>query len=222
MLLALFPPTIFNKRIVTSVRNFFTDFNVFLTTYNLTPQPLEKITETIEEFKKYYWESDDFQITVTEFYPDKAIKQIAVFMKDIPSYTGPTKSIRYGNHYTMVIHRNYPSQVGLIKVYFKENHWHPRFNGHSSSPCMTPTGEVDRLLMDMPFFLMYEPNRVKPQGSDNGVNHTAMDWYRSTGMDNVHKQLLMSWMKKREQKYNKTVNENTGLAKKKNGLVILD
>lgn len=143
-------------------------------------------------------------------------------MKDIPSYTGPTKTIRYGNNYTINIHRNYPSQVGLLKVMFKETHWHPRFSGHSSSPCMTPTGEVDRILMDMPFFLMYEPNRVKPQGSDDGVNHTAMSWYKQTGMDQVYQQLLLTWMKKREQKYNRTFTGFPTGSKTKKGLVLLD
>ncbi len=219
---ALFPPSIFNKRIVTSVRNFFSDFDVFLKTYNLTPQPLESITESIEEFKSYSWESDDFQIKVTDFFQDGAIKQISVFMKDIPSLIGPNRAIRYGNNYTLVIHRSYPSQVGLIKVYFKESHWHPRFSGHSSTPCMTPTGEVDRLLMDIPFFLMYEPNRVKPQGSDDGVNHSAMAWYKNLGMDKVHKELLLDWMQKREQKYNKTVNALPNSSRKGKGLLILD
>ena len=183
---------------------------------------MDSITETIEDFKKYYWESDDFQISVTNFFQDKAIKQISVFMKDIPSFINASKSIRFGNHYFLSIHRAYPSQVGLIKLYFKEPHWHPRFSGHSSAPCMTPTGEVDRLLMDIPFFLMYEPNRVKPQGSDQGVNHTAMDWYIKTGMNQVHNELLLSWMQKREEKYNKTITELPNSNKKRNGLAILD
>lgn len=219
---ALFPPSIFNKRIVTSVRNFFTDFDVLLKTYSLTPQPLQSVNEKIEEFKHYSWESDDFFINVTDFFQDGAIKQLSIFMKDIPSYSGPSKSIRYGNSYTLIIHRSYPSQVGLIKVYFKETHWHPRFSGHSSSPCMTPTGEVDRLLMDIPFFLMYEPNRVKPQGSDNGVNHQAMSWYQNTGMNKVHQELLLAWMKKRELKYNKNITTIPLSSKKSKGLVLLD
>ena len=218
--ITLFPPSIFNRRIVTSVRNFFTDFEALCKTYKLTPCP---VTESIEEYKKYSWVSDDFEIKVTNFFKDGAIKDIHVLMKDIPSYTGLNlnKTIRYGNSYTLSLHRNYPGQVGLIQLFFHEAHWHPRFSGHSSKPCMTPTGEVDRLLMDIPFFLMYEPNRVKPQGSDNGVNHQAMMWYQNTGMDKVHKELLLKWFQKREQKYNKSISSLSD-ASSKGKMLILD
>ena len=120
------------------------------------------------------------------------------------------------------MHRSYPSQVGLIKVYFNEPHWHPRFSGRSSTACMTPTGEVDRLLIDIPFFLMYEPNRVKPPQSDNGVNHLAMDWYLKTGMDTVYKEMLLTWFKKRESRYNKVYSEFGIAPKKTSKMVILD
>lgn len=213
----LFPPSIFNKRIVTSVRNFFADFDVFLKTYDLTPC---KVTEDITDFKVYSWASDDFQIQVTSFFQDGAIKELSVTMYDVPSYSAP-KTIRYGNSYTVILHRSYPSQVGLIKVYFKEPHWHPRFSGRSSSACMTPTGEVDRILMDIPFFLMYEQNRVKPQGSDHGVNHLAMDWYLKTGMETVYKELLLLWFKKREAKYKKIYSGLPG-QKKVGKMLILD
>ena len=188
-------------------------------TYNLTPT---KVTESIEEYKNYLWVSDDFDIKVTQFFKDGAIKDIRVLMKDIPSYTGLNKAIRYGNSYTITLHRSYPGQVGLIQVLFHEDHWHPRFSGHSSKPCMTPTGEVDRILMDMPFFLMYEQNRVKPQGSDNGVNHQAMSWYQNTGMDKVHKELLLKWFQKREQKYSKKIDSLPSSTTKGNKMVILD
>lgn len=181
-----------------------------------------EVTETIEEFKNYSWTSDDFEIKVTNFFQDGAIKDIQVIMKDIPSYSGMNKTIRYGNSYTLVLHRSYPGQVGLIQVFFHEDHWHPRFSGHSAKPCMTPTGEVDRLLMDLPFFLMYEPNRVKPEGSDNGVNHQAMTWYQRTGMNKVHQDLLLKWIQHREQKYNKNVTSLPGSLSKRSGLAILD
>jgi hypothetical protein len=199
----LFPPTIFNKRIVNSVRNFFSDFNLLLKTYKLTEQPLELVNEKIIESKVYEWQSQDFDIRVVKFFDDFAIKQINVFMKDIPSYINNTRTIRYGNSYDILINRNYPAQVGTTQITFREYHWHPRFSGHSTRACMTPSGEIDRILIDIPFFLMYEKNRVKPPGSDNGVNPESMGWYLSTGMDVVHKELLLSWMKKREHKFNK-------------------
>lgn len=218
-----FPSKVFNFRVITCINHFFEDWNVFLKKFNLTsPSEVKKVLDN--ENSTFSWESDDFLIKVTGFHPIdhtrvKAIKRIEILMKTIPSVVslesnkyfpleGRKKTkfhlpkLRFGNSYTIDLPRSYPANVGNIRIIYNESHWHPRFDDNSfgnqtSTACYHPNGEIDRILMDVVFFLMYEPGQVKPPGSDNGLNHEATMWFLNAGPNRVHKYIFSEWVRNR-------------------------
>jgi len=151
------------------------------------------------------WSNRDFTVEIASRYRDGAYKRIRFIMRNLPGYVRQPKStqnprpgdIRYEHVFTFDLPREYPRNVGMIRPVAETPLFHPRLSASSGRgrACYSVRGELDRILEDLPFFVLMKPDRVEPPSryqSDHGLNSRAMAWYERH-LDEVVSSLERLW-----------------------------
>lgn len=216
-----FPKTLFNKRIATQIDLFFSEMKQYYENRGWIWSQVKREEDV--------WSNKDFLIQIKGKYSDGAYKVIEYNLNNLPSFYKKPKSVNdlqaISFSHTLIIQlpREYPANLDKVKLMAKTPFYHPRISygiiGRSNirGICYVVKGELDRILNDLPFFLLLKKDRIRPpryyKGEDYGLNRNAMVWYQNnieeivTFLDNL-------WDSKH---LKRTIQET-----KKSGIVILD
>ena len=218
---SVFPAKIVNLRIKTQITNFFSNIKKYYDENNvLFDSPV--ITEN-------KWYNSDFYIYIEKFYSDNAIRTVNYIIKNYPGYSKEPKEVRdlesisFTHHFAIEIPRSYPKDLHKIRILLKTPLYHPRVSpkGSIRNVCYVVRGEIDRVLNELPFFVMMKKDRVEPpniyKNSDYGLNSKAMKWY-IRHMDEIIEFLQSLWIS-----YHKILQNNKkGISRQaKNKIVFL-
>ncbi|MHA2365916.1 MAG: hypothetical protein ACXAC7_18295 [Candidatus Hodarchaeales archaeon] len=210
----MFPPKVINRRVKNSILAFLSDLKKIHESHGWIYDPPTQLSDN-------HWRSQDVDIKITNFHEDGAIKTIDYLIK-IPGII----SLRgnrpiYGKYHKVEITlpREYPTRVDKIALKSLSTLFHPRFStSEGNQPCVTINGELDRILMDLLYHILYEPSRVQPPSlyqADSGINGQAMRFYERKGPNAVHQMLLTEW-----EKMKKRISSSTKVEKKKSPIIL--
>ena len=178
----VFSPELFNARVETQIASFFESMNRLYTQRGWPADPPQRQGLT--------WSNRDFTVEIVSRYRDGAYKRIRFTMRNLPGFVKPSRSIRnpdpgairFEHIFSFDLPREYPRNVGMIRPVAETPLFHPRLSASSGRgrACYSVRGELDRILEDLPFFVLMKPDRVEPPSqysSDHGLNSRAMAWY---------------------------------------------
>lgn len=190
----VFSIELFNARVETQIQTFFDTMNNLYGRRGWDPDPPRRENAT--------WNNRDFTVAIIARYRDGAYKRIRFTMRNLPGIVRQPRSltdegaIRYEHRFVFDLPREYPQNIGTIRPAAETPLFHPRLaasgTGHA---CYSVRGELDRILEDLPFFVLLKPDRVEPPSqfeSDHGLNSTAMAWYEHD-TKNIVKTLDRLW-----------------------------
>ncbi|MFX1319097.1 MAG: hypothetical protein ACFE9D_04495 [Promethearchaeota archaeon] len=179
MIRPVFSTELFNARVETQIQTFFDTMNNLFGRRGWDPDPPHR-EDTV-------WSNRDFTVAIIDRYRDGAFKRIRFTMRYLPGFVRKprnledTNAIRYEHRFVFDLPREYPQNIGTIRPIAETPLYHPRLaasgTGHA---CYSVRGELDRILEDLPFFVLLKPDRVEPPSqfqSDHGLNMAAMAWY---------------------------------------------
>ena len=195
----VFSPELFNARVETQIQTFFDSMNNFFGRRGWPPSPPHR-EDTI-------WSNDDFTVAIVSRYRDGAYKRVRFTIRNLPGYarkpselTSP-RAIRYEHQFLFDLPREYPQNIGMIRPTAETPLFHPRLSSSGTGPaCYSVRGELDRILEDLPFFVLLKPDRVEPPSqfqSDHGLNTDAMAWYEADS-ENIVATLNRLWNARHE------------------------
>jgi len=174
-----FSPELFNARVETQIQSFFDSMA------NLYGRRGWRVEKPRREDAR--WRTEDFTVEIVERYHDGAYKRIRFTMRNLPGYAQrpasltSQKAIRYEHIFSFDLPREYPQDIGVIRPTAETPLYHPRLSSSGTGrACYSVRGELDRILEDLPFFVLLKPDRVAPPSqfqSDHGLNTAAMAWY---------------------------------------------
>jgi hypothetical protein len=189
-----FSPELFNARVETQIQSF---FDAMANLYGRRGWRVEK-----PRHDDLRWRTEDFTVEVVERYHDGAYKRIRFTMQNLPGYAQRPASltsqnaIRFEHIFSFDLPREYPQDIGVIRPTAETPLYHPRLSSSGTGrACYSVRGELDRILEDLPFFVLLKPDRVAPPSqfqSDHGLNTAAMAWYEHD-MDNIVSTLDRLW-----------------------------
>jgi hypothetical protein len=195
----VFSPELFNARVETQIQTFFDSINNFYGRRGWSPSPAYREDST--------WRNDDFTVTIISRYRDGAYKRIRFTMRNLPGYAQKpsqltnNRAIRYEHRFLFDLPREYPQNIGMMRPTAETPLYHPRLSSSGTGPaCYSVRGELDRILEDLPFFVLLKPDRVEPPSqfqSDHGLNTDAMAWYE-TDNENIVATLDRLWNARHE------------------------
>ncbi|MFX1509963.1 MAG: hypothetical protein ACFFBR_06625 [Promethearchaeota archaeon] len=190
----VFSTELFNARVETQIQTFFDTMNNLYGRRGWNPDP--PIRENT------MWSNRDFSVAIIARYRDGAYKRIRFVIRNLPGIIRQPRSltdetaIRYEHRFVFDLPREYPQNIGTIRPAAETPLFHPRLaasgTGHA---CYSVRGELDRILEDLPFFVLLKPDRVEPPSqfqSDHGLNSTAMAWYEQN-TNNIVETLDRLW-----------------------------
>ncbi|OLS16417.1 MAG: hypothetical protein HeimC3_54690 [Candidatus Heimdallarchaeota archaeon LC_3] len=217
----LFPPKILNLRIKTSIENFFADLELYF---------IKKGWEWVdpEKIGDFHWRTPDFDIKVISRNADDSIRaiQYGLNIPGVIGLNGKDPIITFSHSFRIELPREYPARVDKIRIIADSQIFHPRFSiSGLGEACLQINGEIDRILMDMIFQVLYDPDRVRPpkyyNDADFGRNSSAMKWYQNNDPKAIYELLLNKWLDSRNKKIHpkaKIIEKET----KKKGLRIIE
>jgi hypothetical protein len=189
-----FSTELFNARVETQIQAF---FDAMANLYGRRGWRAEK-----PRHEDSRWRNEDFSVEVIERHHDGAYKRIRFTMRNLPGYTQRPASltsqnaIRYEHTFSFDLPREYPQDIGMIRPTAETPLYHPRLSSSGTGrACYSVRGELDRILEDLPFFVLLKPDRVAPPSqfqSDHGLNTAAMAWYERD-MDDIVNTLDQLW-----------------------------
>ncbi len=175
----VFSTELFNARIETQIQTFFDAMNNLYGRRGWDPSPPHR--------ENTLWRNQDFTVAIIDRYRDGAYKRIRFTIRNLPGYARQPntltdeRAIRYEHRFVFDLPREYPQNIATIRPAAETPLFHPRLAasgiGHA---CYSVRGELDRILEDLPFFVLLKPDRVEPPSqfqSDHGLNSAAMAWY---------------------------------------------
>ncbi len=176
---AVFSTELFNARVETQIQTFFDTMANLYGQRGWSPEQPRR--------RDLKWETEDFTVEINGRYRDGAYKQFHFTMRNLPGYfrcpgslTDPN-AIRWEHRFSFDLPREYPQNIGSIRPSAETPLYHPRLSaGGKGLACYSVRGELDRILEDLPFFVLLKPDRVEPPSrfsSDHGLNTQAMHWY---------------------------------------------
>lgn len=163
--------------------------------------------ENKPNYKNIHIKTTDLEIKTTQHHSDGSIKQIkyALFIPGIKELKNSQPVYSYNHAFRIDLPREYPARVDKIKIYVETQIFHPRF--HSSGwgeACLHINGEIDRILMDMIFQVLCDPDRIRPpkmySDSDFGTNSSAMKWFQNNNPVQIYQSLMEEWGRYRNKK----------------------
>jgi hypothetical protein len=175
----VFSTELFNARVETQIQTFFDTMSNLYGRRGWQPDPPIREDTT--------WSNADFTVAIISRYRDGAYKRVRFTMRNLPGYIREpdsltsTRAIRYEHRFVFELPREYPQNIGTIRPASELPLFHPRLSASGTGhACYSVRGELDRILEDLPFFVLLKPDRVEPPSqfqSDRGLNTTAMTWY---------------------------------------------
>ncbi len=190
----VFSTELFNARVETQIQTFFDTMNNLFGRRGWDPDPPHR--------EDTAWSNRDFTVSTIARYRDGAFKRIRFTMRNLPGFVRKprnledTSAIRYEHRFIFDLPREYPQNIGAIRPVAETPLYHPRLaasgTGHA---CYSVRGELDRILEDLPFFVLLKPDRVEPPSqfqSDHGLNMAAMAWYEQDA-DRIVETLDQLW-----------------------------
>ncbi len=184
----VFSPELFNARVETQIQTFFDSMNNLYGRRGWPPDPPRRENTS--------WSNADFTVAITARYRDGAYKRVQFTMRNLPGYIREPvtltdqQAIRYEHRFIFDLPREYPQNIGSIRPAAETQLYHPRLAASGKGQaCYSVRGELDRILEDLPFFILLKPDRVEPPSqfqSDHGLNSTAMAWYEKDSMNIVN------------------------------------
>ena len=220
--MATFPKTLFNNRIRIQIDSFFDEMQQYYKGRGWYWHPVNKTQES--------WNNGDFIIEIKAKYSDGAYKIIEYKLNNLPSYYKKPKSINdlqaisFSHVIIIQLPREYPANLNKVKLMAKTPFYHPRISygiigkNNIRGICYVVKGELDRILNDLPFFLLLKKDRIRPpkyyKGEDYGLNRNAMVWYQNN-LEAITTFLDTLWDSKHKKHKIKE-------KKEKRGIVILD
>ncbi|MFX1564363.1 MAG: hypothetical protein ACFFCH_00065 [Promethearchaeota archaeon] len=175
----VFSTELFNARVETQIQTFFDTMNNLYGRKGWYPDPPVR--------EDTMWNNRDFTVAIIARHRDGAYKRIRFVMRNLPGIIQQPRSltdetaIRFEHRFVFDLPREYPQNIGTIRPAAETPLFHPRLaasgTGHA---CYSVRGELDRILEDLPFFVLLKPDRVEPPSqfqSDHGLNSAAMAWY---------------------------------------------
>lgn len=175
----VFSTELFNARVETQIQTFFDAMNNLYGRRGWQPNPPHHEDTT--------WSNPDFTVAIIARYRDGAYKRVRFTMRNLPGFTRKPNSltddraIRYEHQFVFDLPREYPQDIGTIRPASEMPLYHPRLAASGKGQaCYSVRGELDRILEDLPFFVLLKPDRVEPPSqfqSDHGLNSAAMAWY---------------------------------------------
>jgi hypothetical protein len=175
----VFSTELFNARVETQIRTFFDTMSNLYGRRGWQPDPPKREDTT--------WSNADFTVAIISRYRDGAYKRVRFIMRNLPGYIREpdsltsTRAIRYEHRFVFDLPREYPQNIGTIRPAAELPLFHPRLSSSGTGhACYSVRGELDRILEDLPFFVLLKPDRVEPPSqfqSDRGLNAAAMAWY---------------------------------------------
>jgi hypothetical protein len=189
----LFPPKILNLRLKTSIEQFFSDLEQFFKMKNWEIFKPEEIGD-------FHWKTPDLEIKAIARFPDDSIRTIQYALKipGVIDLKGNEPIYSYNHTFRIELPREYPARVDKIKILADTQLFHPRFSiSGVGEACIQINGEIDRILMDMIFQVLLDPDRVRPpkfySDADFGRNSFAMKWYQNEDPRKIYETLLHEW-----------------------------
>ena len=205
----VFSPELFNARVETQIHTFFDSINNFYGRRGWAPSPPHRENTT--------WSNEDFTVTIVSCYRDGAFKRVRFIMRNLPGYTQKPshltshRALRYEHHFVFDLPREYPQNIGMIRPTAETPLFHPRLSSSGTGPaCYSVRGELDRILEDLPFFVLLKSDRVEPPSqfqSDRGLNTVAMAWYEADA-ENIIATLDQLWDERHKTPNNRRVPEH--------------
>jgi hypothetical protein len=175
----VFSTELFNARVETQIQTFFDTMNNLYGRKGWDPDPPVR--------EDTMWSNRDFTVAIIARYRDGAYKRIRFVMRNLPGIIQQPRSltddtaIRYEHRFVFDLPREYPQNIGTIRPAAETPLFHPRLAASGTGlACYSVRGELDRILEDLPFFVLLKPDRVEPPSqfqSDHGLNSAAMAWY---------------------------------------------
>ncbi len=175
----VFSTELFNARVETQIHTFFDTMSNLYGRRGWQPDPPIREDTT--------WSNADFTVAIISRYRDGTYKRIRFIMRNLPGYVREpdsltsTRSLRYEHRFVFDLPREYPQNIGTIRPAAELPLFHPRLSASGTGhACYSVRGELDRILEDLPFFVLLKPDRVEPPSqfqSDRGLNAAAMGWY---------------------------------------------
>lgn len=199
-------------RIHTSIETFFKDLELY---FKRKKWPVDKPKHMQCEQNKpggpscnYHWKSSDLEIKVSEFHPDKSIKSIqyTLYMPGIKELKDEKPVYSFTHSFKIELPREYPARVDKIKLFATTQIFHPRFHTDGwGEGCIQINGEIDRILMDLIFQVLCDPDRIRPPklytDSDFGTNSSAMKWFQNGDPFEVFSGLMHYWEEYRNKRH---------------------
>ena len=221
--MSVFPKTLFNERITIQIDSFFTEMKNYYRKRGWDWPTVSK--------GDGFWSNKDFAVQIKSKYSDGAYKIIEYKLNNLPSYYKKPKSINdlqaisFSHIIVIQLPREYPANLNKVKLMARTPFYHPRISYGIMSKsnirgiCYVVKGELDRILNDLPFFLLLKKDRIRPpryyKGEDYGLNRDAMVWYQNN-LETITTFLDKLW----EAKHKKVEKQKT--EEKKRNIVILD
>jgi hypothetical protein len=154
--------------------------------------------------KKEKWLHPQFVVQITKKYPDKAFQTMRFVMKDVPGIVevSPKIQLAYEHSFYFVIPREYPQNLGSIRITSETPLFHPRMGVVGTNACYAVNGEIDRILIDLIYNVLLRPETVRPPSlfkeADWGLNSKKMHWYIHYGPHKIYEFLQKEWGKKQK------------------------
>jgi hypothetical protein len=196
----LFPPKILNLRIKTSIEQFFSDLKQYFDVKNWDWVDPEEIAD-------FHWRTPDLEIKVVARNSDDSIRaiQYGLNIPGVVGLNGKEPILTMAHAFRIELPREYPARVDKIRIIADSQMFHPRFSiSGLGEACIQINGEIDRILMDMIFQVLYDPDRVRPpkfyDDADFGRNSSAMKWYQNNDPKSIYESLLNKWLDSRTKK----------------------
>lgn len=118
----------------------------------------------------------------------------------------PQLELSYEHSFYFVVPREYPQNLGRIKIVNETSLYHPRIGMAGSNACYTVNGEIDRILVDLIYNVLLRPETVRPpslfKDADWGLNAQKMKWYIQSGPQKIYDHLRKEWNKRQKKAKN--------------------
>lgn len=145
-------------------------------------------------------------MTIVAKYPDEAYKTVEVIIQDLPGLVAvgakDELEVAYHHRFRFTLPREYPQNLGKIKIVNETPLFHPRMSAQGTQACYTVNGEVDRILVDLIYNILLRPETVRAPtqfpDADWGLNVHKMQWYIRYGPEKIYEHLKKEWGKKQK------------------------
>jgi hypothetical protein len=150
------------------------------------------------------WLSRDLTIRIGRSAADGRVRELTVQWRNVPSaiaHTHDAVEIGFEHDYSVILPADYPTDLRMRFVNLTPT-IHPRMmppERHAPA-CIFPNGELDAVLRELLFNLLFEPAHVRTPsdfaGEDRGFRPTEMTWLERYGAKRLHEELLAAWARR--------------------------